>query len=377
MAHMSRVCSSCFDDSDLRAWIRGNGGPRGCDGCGRFDSPTVGLFELCFHIRECLRKYWGLAADQLPYESREGGYQGATWDTYDLLVDEAGLALPRDRGDRLLLELTSTVGDDVWCEYDWLSLDHDVSLRFSWDRFCKTVMHERRFFFHHSSEVEDRDSYSPTELLESIARMSERIGLVVEIPDGVRLWRARTDLAHGHKCQPSDFGPPPANRALQSNRMNPPGIPMLYLASTAVCALKEARVKRGHVGRWRVRRPLRVLDLRSLPRVPGIFSEASRHERLTIRFLHAFTSDIMRPVERDERIHVDYLPSQVVTEYVRDFVFSEGKLDGIAYGSTVSERGWNVVLFANSVNIGVEERQWYESPEPQWLDFVGAQLRSI
>ena len=149
---INRICSACFTDEDLRAWIRSAGGPRGCDVCGKYDSPTCELSELCDYIESCLRKYWGFAVDQLPYISAEGGYQGVTWHTYDLLLEEVGIELPRDSGDRLFHALVQGMTDELWCQHDWLSLDRDVALLTSWERFCKTVKHQRRFFFHAEGE---------------------------------------------------------------------------------------------------------------------------------------------------------------------------------------------------------------------------------
>lgn len=369
---MSVVCSSCFDDPDIRAWIREQGGRRGCDFCDGYDSPTCNLDGLCDYIASCLRKYWGLAADQLPYETREGGYQGATWDTYDLLLDEIQIGLPRDRKDHLLHALLAGLPSETWCDFDWLRLDDDEALKLGWDRFCKIVKHERRFFFHRVEE--DDDSYSPHAVLNAIANLSLDLGLVRSLPVGLTAWRARTDMKPRSKYNASDFGPPPPQKSLQSNRMNPPGVPMLYLASTAAGAIHEVKARSGRVGRWSTLRPLTVLDLRRLPSVPGIFSEATRFERLGTRFLRSFADSIMQPVERDDRAHIDYLPSQVVTEFLRDYKFGEMKLDGIAYGSVVHSPAWNVVLFASNADLGLVKREWYELQAAQWLEFRGGKF---
>jgi hypothetical protein len=79
----------------------------------------------------------------------------------------------------------------------------------------------------------------------------------------------------------------------------------------------------------------------------------------------------MSPVARDERVHIDYLPSQVVTEFLRDFQFKGGKLDGVAYNSTVNPRGWNLALFVEprDLGLGIDERCEVRKP---WLEFQKA-----
>lgn len=365
-----RVCSSCFGDPDIRHWIRDQDGPRGCDFCGKFDSPTVDLRSVCRRIEECLHKFWGLAVEQLPYESAEGGYQGRTWSTYEILFFEEGLSLPRDEG-TLSEAIVGELADELWCDWDWLSLDDDVALRLSWETFCENVKHKRRFFFHAlGGSVDDRDSYSAERLLNAIGRCIQELDLIKELPAGTRMWRARADIPAGKRVRPSDFGPPPKEFARQSNRMNPAGIPMMYTASSARTAKLETRAASARVGQWKTLRPARILDFRSLPEVPGTFSDATRRQTLELRFLHHFMHAIMSPVERDERVHIDYLPSQVVTEFLRDFPFLGGKLDGIAYGSTVHSKGWNIALFAEPPNLGLQGDEWDESE--QWIEFQKA-----
>lgn len=360
---IGRVCSSCIDDPDIDAWIRAQDGANGCDACGESDSPTCDIRDLCRYIEDCLRKYWGFAVDQLPYDTAEGGYQGGnTWSTYALLSDEIELHLPRDHRGHLLFALTNGITDEVWCDYDWLVLDKDEALSASWDKFCNVVKHQRRFFFH-SMGTDNQDSFTPASLLCEIADVSSRLGLINEIPAGTRLWRSRTDLARRPNVGAADFGPAPAPLALQSNRMNPPGIPMLYLASSITTSLLETKVEKARVGLWTTTRALKVLDLRNLPRVPGIFSTADRDLRLSIRFLHHFSRAIMSPVARDDKVHVEYLPSQVITEYFKDFEYEGGRLDGIAYGSTVHLRGWNLASFAGPTNLGHEPTRHREEQD--------------
>jgi RES domain-containing protein len=144
--------------------------------------------------------------------------------------------------------------------------------------------------------------------------------------------------------------------------MNPPGIPMLYLASTGRTALVETRAEASRVGQWKSLRPIRILDLRDLPPNFGVFADVDRNLRLALRFFRSFAADIMTPVARDQRVHIDYLPSQVITEFVRDFSFDAGKVEGVAYGSTVHPKGWNVALFTSPVELGLALPNWGKAP---------------
>lgn len=362
---LNRICFSCFSNQDLRAWIRKHDGPRGCDACGKFDSSTVEFHKVVRHIEHCIRRYYGRAIDQLGYCSAEGGYLGEHWNSWDML-DRVGLTLPRDHTGALYSAIARSMTEEPWCDFDAGALDLDHALWSSWEAFCVTVKHKRRFFFHATGR-DDQDSFTPASLLSGIAHASEVLGLVVEFPPGWGLWRARPDIPKGQRVKALDFGPPPVERALQSNRMNPSGIPMLYLASSKTTALKETRAEQAKVGLWRSARPIRILDLRRLPPVPSIFSDEAREKALTLSFLHEFANDIMKPVARNNQVHIDYLPSQVVTEFMRDYAFEVGTLDGVAYRSTVHQRGWNVALFLGPVELGLATHEWATTPAPVFV----------
>lgn len=299
-----------------------------------------------------------------------------TWDTSEVLFDEMDLVLPRDRRRELAYALIGELPDELWCDYDWLTLDDDVALRGSWEEFCENVKHSRRFFFHNlgGGGEDDRDSFSAVSLLRVIAILSQTMGLIRDLPVNTILWRARTDIAPHARTSAKDFGPPPKEVARQSNRMNPPGIPMMYVASSTKTALLEARADAAKVGKWRTIQPAKFLDLRKLPEVPGPFSEASRDDTLGIKFLRHFAREIMLPVARDDRVHIEYLPSQVVTEYLRDFEFDGGILSGIAYPSTVHPAGWNLALFADEVDLGLATDHFGPRRGP-WLVFERAVRR--
>lgn len=369
------VCSNCFEDDDLRAIIVSVDGPPGCHFCGEDDAPTIPVDDIADHIRERAEAFYGKAGDQLPYESREGGYQGWNVDTYDLLTDSLELGLPRDNGD-LLSRLIDEIGDDQWCEYDWLTLEPDESLMFSWEEFCRIVTSERRFFFHNLGAEDDRspDERSPIQLLSELASHIENRGLIRLLEIDTRLFRARSRSPDERHETAAALGPPPSEFATQSNRMNPPGISMFYGADRLELAVAEIRGETASVGEFATLRPLRILDLADLPEVPGLFSSADRMEIMVLGFLNQFSEMIVRPVERTDRTHIDYIPTQVFSEFLRDHEFLEGPIHGVRYLSATRQEGANLVLFAGPEDVeGATAPPEYGELPPPMLRLVRTQ----
>src|SRR6266850_1076071 len=98
------VCADCFEDPGIRACVDDNLSANACSFCAASaDEPIAAdLDAVAEYINTCLYKEYDDAANCLPFESREGGYQGTTWDRHELLEHEVQLGLPRDDDGRLL-----------------------------------------------------------------------------------------------------------------------------------------------------------------------------------------------------------------------------------------------------------------------------------
>lgn len=364
----NRVCTRCIGDEDLKAWIQNKNGPRGCDFCRTYVASTVTVTDLCEHMESCICNYWGTVIDQVSWDSQEGGYQAVTWDTWEIVFDEIGLDLPLDSSGDLYQAILQSLSDEVWCDYDWLCLDEDEAMKLSWSKFCEVVKHQRRFFFQMVGyDPEDLDSIAPLSMLNAIAAYSERHRLIRTLNPGTRLYRARPNF--NMKNPPAkEFGPPPRS-VCQSNRMNPAGVPMFYGALDKKTAVLEVKALEASVGYFQTAIPLRVLDLTKLPKPPGYFADVARSISMELRFLNQFKTDIMQPIDRDDRVHTEYVPSQIVTEFLRDYEFRSGKLAGIMYGSVASPGKNNVVLFLDTLT---PEGVGFHSPPPHPLTFIHA-----
>lgn len=153
---------------------------------------------------------------------------------------------------------------------------------------------------------------------------------------------------------------------------------MMYGAETKDIAVRETRSRRVTVGKFQLEREIRILDIADLPAIPGIFSGVERRTRLGLIFMHAFAKEIARPVKRTKRIHIEYIPSQVVTEFIRDAKISGSPVDGIRYPSTLDAGGCNLVLFATQDDLmepnGTPVSKRTYPPLEPWIRLIEAHL---
>lgn len=359
-ANGETACGSCFLDVDLRAYVKSHGAAGRCTFCKRKRPAVVNFADIASHIQRCVHQEYSDPNDWFVWDSREGGLQGPSKSTYDLL-DEVEIVASDTSIYHALVEI---LGDDAcWCEANPFSGSLSEQLTTGWDAFADLVKTKRRYFFR--EEKVEPGSLSPEQLLRTISRFVDEQHLYKEVAAGTEFFRVRVvKSTDGPPSTPKDFGPPPAGKAFQSNRMNAPGIPVLYASSDELTALKETgRRKHAYVGRLMLTRAARLIDLSSIPVAPGVFAER-RSNREELIFLRDFAREIARPVVRDDRVHVEYVPTQVVTEFLR-MTFAKD-IDGILYKSAQRRAGRNVAFFC-----GAEAMFDEESPESTgWIRLV-------
>lgn len=228
------VCPNCFGDNFIKAFIEDAASSTECDFCGRQSETTniaARLDEVVELILEAVDREYQRAVEVLSYESAEGGFQGAHWDSRDM-IERIGLDLPNDDG-TLFEILVDCFGDEPWCERNPYSLREDELLVFSWERFSEFIKYARRyFFFQKNEEFEDREYLAPAALLKFISETVRSLGLVKILREGTLIYRARQFEAGKTLKTSYDFAPPPQERAIKSNRMSPAGIVMFYAATT-------------------------------------------------------------------------------------------------------------------------------------------------
>jgi hypothetical protein len=348
------------------------------------------LDEVIQHIKNCLHMHYDDPANAgLPWESAEGGYQGAIYDT-DEVFEALGLDFPKDKGDRLRDAISNGLDNILWSDADPFGLTREQQLRFSWEKFCRIIKHERRYFFLQDEEHKARpyrdDLFGPADTLDTIFAFAKDAGAFVPLASGTRIYRVRRQPDGKTYATAGTLGPPPLEHAIQTNRMSPPGVVMTYASEDRETALAETAIGPGTfaVGEFAIERDLLILDLTHLPTPPTPFAELpdslEYDPRPQLNFLHDISRDISRPIARDDRVHIEYVPTQVVTEYVRTAVRIDGrKVNGIRYRSSRAGAKTSLVLFADqrSLLLDEAERPQFYREDDRWLRLVKASVTKV
>lgn len=348
------VCPSCIGDEDLGTFIRANGDIDECSYCDSRRSKVVRFDELMGFVLECVSQEYGDPNELCV--GWEKGWVGKVIDTYDLL-DE--LDIPFESME-LRDDFLSSLSDREWCEIDFYQLSPALALSFGWKEFVNAVKHKSRYVFYRVSDESDfrgHEEIPPNYFLDALCGVIESLGLYRTLKTGTKISRVRIHEKSEKFIKAAELGPPPTKYAVYPNRMSPSGIPMFYGAFSKKTAIAETYDKSdtkkiGTIGTFETTKELTLVDLCKLPPYKGIFSRAGRKYRHGLSFLFEFLQDFTAPISKDGKEHIDYVPTQVVSEHLRYIHRTNlGKnIDGIIYPSSKNDGKKAIVIFCGSEN---------------------------
>jgi RES domain/HEPN/RES N-terminal domain 1 len=242
----------------------------------------------------------------------------------------------------VLAHLAQAWDGQPWIRRDaWALSDHEA-LGAGWERFREIVTHQRRYWFTLAGpDPNEPTAVPPDRMLPAVGDAIEQAGVVRRFVVGSRLFRAHTHHPGERLTGSERLGAPPASKA-SANRMSPAGIPLFYAAEdqeTAVTEVEAAETDPDRsavtVGVFETTRDLVIVDLCGTLEVPGLFDEAQASTRGAVRFLQSFVSQVAEPVVRDGSEHVEYVPTQVFSEWLRwEFHPWGDPVDGVRYASS-------------------------------------------
>lgn len=350
--YFDNVCRLCIDNPALAVFVARSTISM-CHFCGSTNELGMKVGNLFHYMAECLEVDWDDPNHVLFWEDGEFVVPlGELLDSDELLgvIDEPLLH------EDLRQEFTNSFKHQ-WCCSPWNLEPWEVIL-YSWSNFAEVVKTKRRFL----TQRGGMDNGAPDIELLSIDKVLDAIGDVIrgsnqrvlKRSDDLRITRARMHEPNEILGTAETLGSPPLSRA-KHNRMSGEGISMFYGAEDADTAIAEIRSNSNQavtVGIWTPTRELVYLDLLAAQPIPSIFDIDERFYRTELRFLVEFADDLAKPIDNG----VDYIPTQIVTEYIRDNLKTEDghPIDAIRYGSASDEGGVCWVVFAGPNDCGDE-----------------------
>jgi transcription elongation factor Elf1 len=350
------TCNNCMYTTSLKSYIKKHGQEGTCSYCKKKRKFTIDVNDLLGHILSSIYTEWGDPANEgLPYETREGGWQfGVVYDTYELFE-----LLGIDCNEKLYCDIQSSIHDGEWCAKNPYSLSYDQSLLYGWNGFVKFVLNKSRYFFlkaeNESYDKYQHDEIDPIAILDLLGDIIKELNLVTKITSNTNIYRVRVVNPNIQLNKASDLGPPPNELSTMANRMSPVGISMFYGGFKRKTAIAETYVdttdpKIAVTGLFRPCKELTLIDLSIDLGIPDIFDENPPLHKQKVQFLKGFINDFTKPIERTDKAHIDYVPTQIITEFFRlVFKFDDNTCpDGIIYPSSKIKGEKALVIFADS-----------------------------
>lgn len=336
------ACPDCLEDDYLKSIAFSNATCRLCSYCGRRSRTPIAapLTTVLEPIATALFAHFeDPSVASVPRDTGE-------WVGGERITDTANalLSLPLVCHDDLFKDIEGAFHNTAWypcANGHWLDEHLSVELGYRWNAFVDEVKHRSRFFF--------SDQSTGLQSLQELAKIVRSLGLITVLQAKTPVFRVRRAKPDVTYTSLAELGPPPEEEAT-AGRMNPAGVSYFYAAMDEAAALAELMDKpplRMASATFLTKVDLSVLDLTHLPAIPSIFDAARDESRETLLFLYAFVDAISAPIARDGREHVEYVPSQVVSEFfARAFRGDDdGRLRAILFPSSVRPGGRNIVAF--------------------------------
>lgn len=343
----TNVCQRCIADTYLRRLIKGHLTGTVCTYCNRKSRRSAPLsLVMDAVLRGVKYSYNDEANAGCPYDKEMSIKYMLSSNVLEAVLGSEGLEWP----EQLKSDVANAFVNEDWVDApdgDWMgSYDHE-RLQWSWDSFAHAVKHQSRFHFQTRKRQRSYsdDLVSVHEMLPFLGSLVRRHRIVRTVSEFSIFYRVRLG---NQPNEASELGPPPKGKTT-AGRMNPAGIPYFYLAFDEKTALAETRTSPGDeatISQWITSRDLSVIDLSHRLSCPSIFEDKKREHDM-VQFLWKFVGEISKPIAHDGSEHIEYVPTQVVSEYfAQTFRYGKGKpIDGLIYPSAMQSGGKNLVIF--------------------------------
>ncbi|WP_082877457.1 RES family NAD+ phosphorylase [Comamonas thiooxydans] len=364
------ICHSCVDDIYLSAEIEESGAVQTCICCSGNTENCWTASELSERIKVAFDDNYSLTAsepemwEQALMRDRESDYD---WDRdgapIAAIVEEL-TGLPEDICE-ILIEPWS--GGPHWDHHNpgeedpygadahyELSQSRTEAIESRWREIQHELLHRSRFFSSATRDFLD-DLFCEVQGLRTFMDPVVNV-LEPHSFDGLYRGRVAYDKSGLKKILegvPNELAAL-RGRSVSAGRMNAAGVTVMYGAYEPETCIAEVRAPVGSkvvIGKFKLLRPIRVLNLKTLERCyepPSIFDPEYQKKVDRFAFLRSLSGRLSAPVF-SHNAHFDYLATQCIAEYIAAM---DPKIDGVAFASSqAGGNAMNLVLFDDACHV--------------------------
>ncbi|MGP5536681.1 HEPN-associated N-terminal domain-containing protein [Psychrobacter glacincola] len=357
------ICADCVLDDELVSLVANNLSSNSCSYCGE-ENEEGDLIAAPYNV--VMKRVY----DSIFQYYADAQKVGMPWVEKEWLIPETNISeiiWDFDPGwcGEFCEDLISSADSSLYLvehvKNDWSIESSSSALSYGWSSFKNQVLYKTRYLF--LSEPEDEYSFgrpdyiSISSMLNALGKLCNKEKLVTTIPAGTEFYRVRVNREKEEFTEFCDIGVPPEGKA-SAGRMNPAGISYFYVAYDQSTAEKEVitDATEWSIAKFKLIKDIQVIDFVDIPKIPSIFEPEKYDARQNMSFPHSFVNELTLPVTKDGRKHVEYVPTQIVSEYFRFRFQTENAqpILGLRYSSVKNANGINIAVF-DSENESLEK----------------------
>lgn len=344
------LCIKHIDEKAIKSFIRKNYTDGYCDYCEK-GVKVVSLEDLLEFMMIGISNFYEDAANFMSYDGREGGYLGDTFDPSELIQER--IELKTDPFE-LTEDIVSSIEDIAWAEPDMYHDTEQDELMYQWSFFKNLIKHKSRYLFQENQS--SNKSKNAFIILKEVGQIIKSLNLIKKVEKGTIVYRCRQHHSSKVVNEKVKLVAPPEEDAIYPNRFSPSGISMLYSAFDSETAFLETISREDEnkdsitISKFKLKKEIYVVDFNRLPQLPSIFDFKKVKTYYLIRFLYDLVRDFTQEIKKDGKEHIEYVPTQVVTEYFR-YPFNKNRkniIEGIVYPSSKNKSKSSSVIFWNN-----------------------------
>ncbi|UYZ22528.1 RES family NAD+ phosphorylase [Mesobacillus jeotgali] len=332
-------CEKCFKDSEIKGIIKSLHKKGTCETCNKkdvyiYDTETNG--ELVDNFNELLDIYKPLSMlpEEYPKEKLNllKDVLFNEWNIFNISSEKIYSLIKSicyEKYEETPELFDSPIGIPELIDYNYLE-SNSIIKNHQWENFVDEIKTNIRF---HTNFVN-------TEVLKVLCSYIER-----PIKRGSKLYRARISSEDGYTID--KMGAPPPGKA-SAGRVNPLGINYLYLSEDIKTTLYEVRAGAYDyvtVGEFILKEDITIIDFTSLDKISPFTDISITQLAINKNHLKKISNEIAKPLRRADST-LDYLPTQYIADFIKSIIHKDGKsYKGIKYKSTLSEYGYNIAIF--------------------------------